>query len=435
MRDSIHLEMLGVPTVTLITTSFVKLARFTSSAAGMPDQSFAVLPHPIGGIPSDQLRAKTQAAFDDILYQLTEWRPAASRSTAAEPSYPAPTIRITGSVSDVQRHFFEHGLSAGLPFIPPTRDLVDSLLAGTSHHPSEVIWDGVPPRMGVLTVELAAVCAAMAGCDPEHMPILLAIVEALTDPEAHYAHQATTTGTESLLLLVNGPIIKEVGLAYGTGAAGLCYQPNAAIGYALGLISKVTGGSKPPDHDKSTLSNPADLLNVVIGENEEANPWATFAVDHGYQPADNVVTVKAVYPPLDISDHQSVRGEEFLHYLAYSINQPYTYAMRHKPVVLGLGPEHAETLAQDGYTKESIRQYLWLNARYPATVYAKPSWDGGFTQPNEDFPDIRFGSDTRLPIVAKPEDIEIIVCGGAGKHSQFWPGPKGIVSKLIDPWK
>src|SRR5581483_7932575 len=115
-------------------------------------------------------------------------------------------------------------------------------------------------RMGILTVEQVAACAVMAGCKPEHLPVLLAIIEALQDGNSWYAHQATTTGTESLLFLINGPIIDELGLAYGTGAAGLWYQPNAAIGYAMGLISKVVGGSRPPDHDKSTLSNPADLL-------------------------------------------------------------------------------------------------------------------------------------------------------------------------------
>ncbi|MBV8085511.1 MAG: hypothetical protein JO247_11920 [Chloroflexi bacterium] len=436
MRDSIHLELQGVPTVTLITTSFVKLARFTSAAAGMPDQSFLIVPHPIGGISADALRAKVRAAADDVWQQLTAWQPDSALNTSSDASpYPAPSIHVEGSVSDVQRWFFEHGLCAGLPFIPPTRDLVNELLTGTSHHPSEVIWDGVPPRMGVLTVELAAVCAAMAGCEPLHLPVLLAIIEALTDPEAHYAHQSTTTGTESLLLLVNGPIVKELGLAYGTGAAGLCFQPNAAIGYAMGLISKVVGGSRPPDHDKSTLSNPADLLNTVIGENEDSNPWKSYAVDHGFAPTDNVVTVKAVYPPLDVSDHQSTRAGELLHYIACSINQPYTYAMRHKPVVLGICPEHAETLAQDGCTKESIRDYLWRNARYPASVYAIGAWEGGGIQPSEDFPNLRFGSDERLPIVAKPEDIEIVVCGGAGKHTQFWPGPKGMVSRNVDLWR
>jgi len=404
-----------------------------SLGLGMPDQSFAVIQHPMGGIAPDHVRSKIRAVFPDLMRELTEWHP----TPLSDPGGPLVdrSVRFTGTVSDVHAEFQARGWAAGLPFIPPTRDLVSALLLGTSHRAEEVVWNGIPPRMGVLTVELVAACAAMAGCKPEHMPILLAIIDALQDPAAWYAHQATTTGTESLMLLVNGPIADQLGLAYGTGAAGLCYQPNAAIGYAIGLVSKIVGGSKPPDRDKSTLASPADLLNWAIAENERENPWESYAVEHGFNSTDNVVTVKVVYPPIDINDHQSATGAELLHYIAHCINQPYVYAMRHQPVLLGLCPEHAATLANDGFSKDAIREYLWLNARYPASVYAKPAWDAGAVKPNADFPDIRYGSDTRLPIVARPDDFKVIVCGGSGKHSHFWPGPKGVVSRRIDPWK
>ena len=432
MRDSVQLEQLGIPTTTLVTTTFLRLARATTTGSGMADQSMCVIPHPIGGIPSDRVRSKIRAVFPELLRDLTGWQPSPSER---KPRAVQPYVRFSGSVSELHAEFFARGWSAGLPFIPPTRELVSSLLTGTSHSPEEVVWDGIPPRMGILTVELVAACAAMAGCRPEHMPVLLAIVEALQDPAAWYAHQATTTGTESLMLLVNGPIAADLDLAYGTGAAGLCYPSNAAIGYAIGLMSKVAGGSKPPDRDKSTLSSPADLLNWAIAENERDNPWQPYAVERGFAPGDDVVTVKVVYPPIDINDHQSATGEELLHYIVHCINQPYVYAMRHQPVLLGLCPEHAATLAGDGFTKDAIRDYLWHNARYPASVYAKPAWDAGAVKPNSDFPDLRFGSDARLPIVAKPEDFAIIVCGGAGKHSHFWPGPKGIISRRIAPWR
>jgi hypothetical protein len=431
VRDAVQLELLGVPTTTLVTSSFARLARATSSGLGMPDQAWCVIPHPLGGIRPNQVRAKIRTAFPDLLRSLTAWQPSSDGSRTDVPRY----VQFRGSVSDLQAEFFARGWAAGLPFVPPTRELVAALLRGTSHAADEVVWDGVPPRMGVLTVELVAACAAMAGCKREHLPVLLAIVEALQDPAAWYAHQATTTGTESLMLLVNGPIVDDLGLAYGTGAAGLCYQPNAAIGYAIGLISKIVGGSKPPDRDKSTLSSPSDLLNWAIAENVRDNPWSSFAVEHGFAPGEDVVAVKVVYPPIDINDHQSARGEELLHYIAHCINQPYVYAMRHQPVLLGLCPEHAATLAGDGFSKDAIRSYLWQNARYPSSVYAKPAWDAGAVQPNENFPDIAYGASTLLPIVAEPSDFEIIVCGGSGKHSHFWPGPKGIVSRRIAPWR
>jgi hypothetical protein len=237
------------------------------------------------------------------------------------------------------------------------------------------------------------------------------------------------------MLLVNGPIADELDLASGTGAAGLWYQPNAAIGYAIGLISKIVGGSRPPDQDKSTLASPADLLNWTLAENSRSSPWTSYAVEHGFGESDNVVTVKVVYPPIDIGDHQSETGADLLRYISHCINQPFVYAMRDAPVLLGLCPEHAATLASDGWSKDAIREYLWQNARYPASVYAQPAWQSGSIRPNADFPDIGPESSTLVPIVAKPSDIQIIVAGGAGKHSHFWPGPKGMVSRPVDPWR
>jgi hypothetical protein len=432
VRDSVELERLGIPTVTLVTTSFERLARVTSEGLGMPDQALAVIPHPMGGIPADSVRAKIQHAFPEIARQLADWQPSRTR---LDPRRTERYVNITGSVSDVQAAFYSRGWSAGLPFVPPTRDLVAALLTGTRHPADEVVWDGVPPRMGMLTVEVLAACAAMAGCKPEHLPLLLTVLEALQDRAAWYAHQATTTGTESLMFLVNGPIADELGLASGTGAAGLWYQPNTAIGYAIGLVSKIVGGSRPPHQDKSTLASPADLLNWTLAENEAENPWTPLAVERGFAATDDVVTVKVVYPPIDIGDHQSETGADLLRYISRCINQPYVYAMRHQPVLLGLCPEHAATLADDGWTKDAIRAYLWENARYPAFVYAKPAWEAGSVAPNADFPDLRYGSDTLLPIVARPEDIQIVVCGGAGKHSHFWPGPKGMVSRRVDAWR
>ena len=147
-----------------------------------------------------------------------------------------------------------------------------------------------------------------------------------------------------------------------------------------------------------------------------------------------MVTAKVVYPTIDIGDHQSETGEDLLRYISRCINQPFVYAMRHQPVALGLCPA-ASTLASDGWSKDAIREYLWHNARYPAFVYAKPAWDAGSIGPTADFPDLHYGSDTLLPIVAKPEDIQIVVCGGAGKHSHFCRDQKGMVSRRIDPWR
>src|SRR5689334_10906253 len=96
----------------------------------MPDQALAVIPHPMGGIPADSVRSKIQHAFPEIARQLSEWHP---RRTRLDPRRTQRYVKMTGSVSDIQAAFYARGWSAGLPFVPPTRELVASLMAGTSH--------------------------------------------------------------------------------------------------------------------------------------------------------------------------------------------------------------------------------------------------------------------------------------------------------------
>jgi hypothetical protein len=105
----------------------------------------------------------------------------------------------------------EKGFSLDLPILPPTPERVAKILKGTTRRPDEVIGM-VPPRMGALTVELVAIHAAIAGCKPEYMPVLIAALEALLDPRANWRGLTTTTATSAILVVVNGPIICEIGL-------------------------------------------------------------------------------------------------------------------------------------------------------------------------------------------------------------------------------
>jgi hypothetical protein len=95
--------------------------------------------------------------------------------------------------------------------------------------------------MGALTVELVAIHAAMAGCKPDYMPVLLAALEALLDPKANWRGLTTTTATSAVLVIANGPIIYEIGLASRQGAAGTEHHANASIGYAINLIADIVG--------------------------------------------------------------------------------------------------------------------------------------------------------------------------------------------------
>jgi hypothetical protein len=386
------------------------------------DMCSVVVPHPIGMIPRSEVEKKALDVFPKILKAATDWQPS-DVMLSIKSAYPAEQFQFKGTIDEVNSLFFEKGWSLGLPIIPPSADNVKNMLKGTSRNPSEVIGK-IPPRMATLTVEMAAVHALMAGCKPEYMPLLITALEALMEPNVNFRGALATTGTSQFVVIVNGPIIKEIKLASGQGAAGKGYQANGSIGYAINLIAYIVGGSKPPLIDKSTLGSPADYVCWVFGENEDRLPtgWEPLHVDRGFKRTDSVVTVVACYPPVANIDHWSITPEEHLRWWSNLIspnmgmggpNNP--RAMTLNPIV-ALGPEHAELIASAGWTKNMFRQALWEQVHIPLSA-----WPNDRTK-MEEFVNI-FGpvtSESMIPITLKPEQIVIVIAGGDGKHSHYF---------------
>ena len=314
--DQLNLEKLGIPTVTISSSEFVSLAKDTALGQGATDLSFVTVPHPMGMIPLTEIQKKAEIVFPEILRGATEWKPEA-KLPPIKPVYPAEKIKFKGTIEEVNASFFEKGLSLGLPIIPPTPERVAKMLRGTTRKANEVLGM-VPPRMGALTVELVAIHAAMSGCKPEYMPILIAALEALLDPRANWRGLTTTTATSAILVIVNGPIVFEVGIASRQGAAGSGHHANASIGYAINLIADIVGGSKPPSPDKSLLGGPGDFVCWIFGENQLALPqgWEPYHISRGFEKTDSVVTIMGIYPPVDNIDHWSVTPEEHVNWWA-----------------------------------------------------------------------------------------------------------------------
>jgi hypothetical protein len=433
--DQLELEKLGIPTVTITTTEFTALAKDTAFGQGA-EPSFVVVPHPMGMISVAEIRKKAESVFPEILKAATEWRPVAKPSFLAKPTYPAERLKLKGTVENINATFFSKGLSLGLPIIPPTPELVGEMLRGTNRRPEEVVGR-VPPRMGVLTIELVATHAVMAGCKPSYMPLLIAALEALLDPIANWRGITTTTATSAAMVIVNGPIVKEIDLASGQGAAGKMHHANASIGYAINLALGIVGGSKPPTPDKSTLGGPADFVCWIFGENEDKLPvgWKPFHVDRGFKQSDSVVTVMGIYPPVDNIDHWSITPEEHVNWWAHlvtpllSIGGPCWISQMEQPHIIGLGPEHAQLVAGAGWTKDQFRKAFWEKARIPFSAWPKGC-------PNTDLFFKTFGKvtpDTLVPITFKPEDLNVVIAGGYGKHSHFFAPFPGCfpVSRIV----
>jgi hypothetical protein len=315
----------------------------------------------------------------------------------------------------IDAHYQERGWTDGLPIVPPTEDAVAEFLTQADRDPREIV--GVlPPRQGEATVEKIAANAVMAGCRPEYFPVVLAAIEALTDPLFNLDSIQATTHPVAPLIVVNGPIVQAIGLNAGYNAFGQGVRANLTIGRAVRLVLMNVGGGLPGTGDRSTQGSPAKIA-YCVAENEAENPWEPLHVEAGL-PADvSTVTVFGCEGPHNIQDHYSNTGLGVLLTIAGAMGQAGSNNLLGAGwPLLSLGPEHAATIARDGYTKRQVKEFLFEHARFPfARLGAECQRQqvehrGAVAAP-----------DTMLPIVRQAEDISVIVVGGAGKHSCWQP--------------
>ena len=319
-------------------------------------------------------------------------------------------IELVDDYDAVQNLYLERGWSDGLPITPPTPARVEAMLAAANLDPQRVVAE-LPPHWGEATVERLAVNAVMAGCLPEYLPVIIAGVAAMSDPAFNlYAIQSTTHSCAPLLI-INGPIRQQLGLNSSSGAYGPGWRANATIGRAVRLALLNIGGGYPGVGDMSTQGAPSKY-GYCVAENEAENPWEALHLERGFSPDQSTVTALAGEPPHNINDHTGRSAEEILTIIAGAMavtgaNNAYTGG----ETLLALGPEHAATIAGDGFSKDDIREWLNRHARIPLERYTQDTMLE------------RFGHipDGPVPMVATPEDLVIIVLGGPGKHSSWVP--------------
>ena len=338
---------------------------------------------------------------------------------AALVEFVSPIVEVADEYGAVQELFLSKGWGDGLPVVPPTPGRVEAMLADRGVEGRDSIEDTfsdtgkmeVPPNWGEATLEKIAINAVMAGCRPEHYPVVVAAVRAMTDPAFNlYAIQATTHPCAPLVI-VNGPIREKLGMNSGSGAYGPGWRANAVIGRAIRLILLNVGGAHPGSGDMSTQGAPSKY-SYCVAENEEGNPWEPLHVERGFSPERSTVTVVAGEPPHNINDHTGSSAADILTIVAGAMavtgaNNAYTGG----ETLLALGPEHAATIARDGLSKDDVRDWLHERARIPLERYTEETMLE------------RFGRvpDGPVPMVGSREDLAIIVLGGPGKHSSWVP--------------
>jgi hypothetical protein len=317
-------------------------------------------------------------------------------------------IEVDDDLWAVNAFFEEKGWTDGLPIIPPTEERVGQMLAAVNRNPQDVIGV-VPPRWAPATVEKIAINAVMAGCLPQYMPVLIAASEALADPRLNlYALQATTGGP-AIMLIVNGPIRKQLNINGGSNVLGEGWRANATIGRCIRLIQRNIGGSYPGTTCKATLGWPGKY-SLCIAENEEASPWEPLHVERGFAADTSTVTAISADSCVRASDLDSTKAEGVLINFAQKMDGP-----SGPEAIMVICPEHAKIIAGDGFSKQDVKKFIWGRAAYRM----KDLPDETFHQRVKRRPDLKLTRDSAIPVTDVPDDILIVVAGGDGSQSQY----------------
>ena len=327
----------------------------------------------------------------------------------------AKIVEFAGRWEDVDEDYQARGWTDGLPIVPPTEARVREFLKFTKRDPREIV--GVlPPRQGEATVEKIAANAVMAGCKPEYLPVILAALEALADPLFNLDSVQATTHPVAPLIVVNGPIARQLEINGGYNCFGQGFRANVTIGRAVRLVLMNVGGGLPGSGDRATQGSPAKLA-YCVAENEAESPWEPLHVEAGFPRDTSVVTVFGCEGPHNIQDHFSNTGLGVLRTVAGAMGQAGSNnLLGWGGPLLALGPEHAATIARDGYSKAKVKEFLFEHARFPLARLGRE-----YQQQQIERHQAADAPDTMLSIVKRAEDISIIVAGGAGKHSCWQP--------------
>ena len=417
------------------------LATAASKGLGMPNLPVArVVGHP--GVQSkEQLRHNTlNVTLDHVINNLLQ--PPASAKSDNEPD--ARDIVVKGGFDEVNAYFYENELSDGLPIVPPTIEKVEQFLRYTDRAPEESLGSILPDSRAA-TVWSIAVNGVMAGCRPEYMPVLVALVEAMIDPKYGVEHSGNTPGGETLIIL-NGPIIKELGFNYTQGVMRDGFMANTAVGRFWRLYLRNVAGFLPHKNDKATFGN---TWRVVVAENEDVVKklgWTNSAADFGFYPDDSTVMISRHTGGNHISSVSGATAQDLMPYVADAMIKQYSWQIMFsvgqgldtlRPQIL-MSPLIAETIAASGWSKRDFQKQLWEHARIPAQQLErllrdwtqKPMWNLKERVAAGDIPKVYHESDdpNRLvPLVWRPEDYLTCVTGDPARNSIFIFAHNGVL--------
>ena len=299
---------------------------------------------------------------------LPDWRPGCG-SLSVDPAHADElAVRFSGSGlrsrrvalagrEDEWEAMWDRGWSDGLPVVPPTEARVLRMLEGTTRDPSEVVAV-VPPSLVECSVEKVAVNAVMAGCEPQHLPVVTAALEAACTDEFNMHGVLATTMSVGPVVVVNGPVAARIGMSSGLNALGQGNRANSTIGRALQLVVRNVGGGRPGEVDRATFGSPAKV-GFCFAEDEAGSPWTSLTSSRGWRADQSTVTVFAGESPRIFADERSRSPESLTKHLAQALQATVSPRMMLRmDAMLVLSPEHMARYTDAGWSRERFMEEL-----------------------------------------------------------------------------
>lgn len=420
-RTSILVEKLGIPTVTLCCDGFHTAGKFTAKGEGYPNLPFAVHPGHVN-VTENELVYKNAAEImtGQVVKALT-----VQPADAKPPREPGlRDIIFSGSFEEINDFFYEREWSEGMPIVPPTLEKVDQFLQFTNRSPDEVLGI-LKPENRQATIWNIAVNGVLSGCRPEYMPVLIAIVEALCDPAFAHESLGHTPGTETLIVL-NGPIIRQLGFNYTQGIMRPGFRANTSIGRFFRMYLRNVCGFLPHKTDKGCYG---DNFRMILAENEDALAqvgWQPYSVDRGFKAGDNVITILSAtertqaievgWPTADgvLLNIENRMADNHM-FIQFFFRGDIT-----RPMVV-MTPLVVEALVKEGYTKEAVKRHFYENARLRLSNlsgrmverFHKGIEDGN--RPEQLGTSKDMNDDCFVQMVSSPDDFQLVVSGDPGR--------------------
>lgn len=433
LRACAAIERSGVPTVAITSTEFAGMGAMIAKLMGVEGIPIAVYPGIILNDPPEVFdRRVEQHVLPELFAGLLGTRAATGPVGDHDDGYDPRAVAIRGTIDEVLDEFVARQWTDGLPVVPPTSERVAAFLDHVERDPDEVLGVLLPANREA-TVYNVAVNGVMAGCRPEYMPILVAIVEAVADPTFRVQDAGSTPGWEPLIT-ISGPSAESLGFNSGTGAMRVGPRANTSVGRFLRLYLRNVAGLLP-QRDETDHGAIAYTFNVALTEREAAIRelgWPPHRVDRGFDPADDVVTVRSVVTISAPIYSAGSRAEDHLETIARLMTDAigpwcyhnYIYGQQHPLLVLG--PAIARAIAAGGYGKDEIRAYLYDHVLIDGGWVAR--YARGVSGKRFDWPDLvargkapaayanAETDGTRVRGLIRPEWTDIVVAGNPGRN-------------------